>query len=521
MTSLSTVDMSSSASKKKKDLSQITAEFRIVESQLRNSQYKSIITDMEVSPTHSVEWFSYGRGFHPFGVYNVETGEMIHEGLGFSEMKIESNDSSAPAITLSCSPAKGIFWYKVLVPHIIGKIKLTLRMKNSKINCSSLSWEINVHEKRNKDKDKDKDISSNKKTAKRKSSIGASTKTETVVAKELESPSKVRILEDKPPKSVEVKDSVTVASITETEPENEPPQAVEQIIPPNTEPLEAAIEESRVSKRFAALQQEKTHTSITVSSNVPTVPAPVTVGRRELQVIPLRDEANPTLPYPNANALTPADRLERPTGTGGDANANANTLLGHVLLTGPKITLELPPAIVNALRDDHSNITALTQAIREEIGTDDIKAFFVSSQIKYLNANEVHPTVNEVLLRLQDKCIHIQESNKIIQAFRNTFEYYFYDRLLHVIERRLLSQAIRNRRNTKFGDSFGVIFLLRLIVLIVMGADKQQQVKIADKNNNELEEEEEEEEGASLHEKCQDILTILVKDLNEHAHVLF
>lgn len=160
--------------------------------------------------------------------------------------------------------------------------------------------------------------------------------------------------------------------------------------------------------------------------------------------------------------LNTRSRLER------SVKPNNNSLTKHstsniTRVKGPMLEIVLPVSLTVALLDDRARIDS------------DIIGSKKHDNISGSKSQAMVPiTVSELLTKVQQRAKHqIGECETLILRLRQLFECLFESSILYSSERIAMKQqlATLKAQNITYADSFCGIYLLRLIVLVVTGAD--------------------------------------------------
>lgn len=129
-------------------------------------------------------------------------------------------------------------------------------------------------------------------------------------------------------------------------------------------------------------------------------------------------------------------------------------------LNGAVMQVNLPPSLVTASLDDKS--------------CEETSVGIIHNTIESLQSS---PTVNELFARVQVRCRTIIEAQSVINLFKQSFEYLFEDNVLYANEKRRFKKALSLccTKSVCYGDVFGAKYLLRFIILVVLGSDAEQQ----------------------------------------------
>lgn len=136
-----------------------------------------------------------------------------------------------------------------------------------------------------------------------------------------------------------------------------------------------------------------------------------------------------------------------------------------VRVRGPMLIIALPSSLTVALLDDRARVDSEALAVTK------LESTF---KIPDKSLSMLHISVTELLNRIQVRAKHsINEADILIVRLRQLFECLFESTILYSSERTAMKQQLVSLRAQKrnYADSFGGIYLLRLLVLIVTGAD--------------------------------------------------
>jgi hypothetical protein len=167
--------------------------------------------------------------------------------------------------------------------------------------------------------------------------------------------------------------------------------------------------------------------------------------------------------------LSHKSRIERMTGNSSvlsSGQTSAKTSAPQIMkVKGPILEIALPVSLTIALLDDRARVDS------DAMGCSKIEKDLSSIQDPQLSTSL---SVTDLLNKVQQRAKHvIADCELIILRIRQLFECLFETSILYSTERTAmkvqLSQMRADRLN--YADNFGGIYLLRLLVLIVTGAD--------------------------------------------------
>ena len=161
--------------------------------------------------------------------------------------------------------------------------------------------------------------------------------------------------------------------------------------------------------------------------------------------------------------LSYKSRIERSASSSAEHETSAKISLQQIVkVKGPILEISLPISLTVALLDDRANVDSRKLEV--------IPASGAASEADSMMSPTVTDLLNKVHLRAKHS---IAECDVLILRIRQLFECLFETSILYSSERAAMKQQLSQFRADRlnFADHFGGIYLLRLLVLIVTGAD--------------------------------------------------
>jgi hypothetical protein len=490
---------------------------------------------------------SYGldleKEYYPLGIFDNETKAMVIKTQYRLKMIVDfelpgskNNDSATYEVVLTQS--KGIYWFGLIQPHARGIIRVQAIVEDHKhveplvaairvtggpepvaeviaqvtetaddhpieVHVASTAAPASTAKPKNTSKPKaesqvdDNAVSTSSKAKDKKSSsarLSMESATEVAADENLGKDSKKR------------KRSSSIAPVVDA-------QAVERSKSPESK--KPSAKNSRTSAATDLAVDD-------IGDDIGEADVPVKQARQSKKrriANPLVDEKYRTLPFPPLNFLPACARIQRP-------------ITDLITVQGPQLMVTFPPAVSLAFKDDRLRVRILQMQYPEVMQASSDHP--TTTQLQYVTNNEAFPTVNELLYRLENKVSHIADASSIIQSMRNAFEYYFTNNLLYHFEYLVMEDKILDleSRKVKYGDSFGAPFLLRLIVLMIVGVDTLDVLPTSSSSSSSSSPRGSssssqrrsavlEKQNKAMHARLQEILDTLVADLEDNAHLLF
>jgi len=203
-------------------------------------------------------------------------------------------------------------------------------------------------------------------------------------------------------------------------------------------------------------------------------------------------------------------------------------------LSGPVLALTFPPSLVLALLDDSarekSNVANATAC-------PNLNSFRVAQQ----------PTVSDLFTKHLHRCKTngLLEADSMVKLLREGFEHCFETAILYNDERNRLSPILKKLQREKipFADLFGATYMLRYLIAIVTLTDAEQielpplpsRGKAASSSGDDGDDADSSARTSALQRRSavtnrqvksqfyhlEQVLGIIIKDLDEHAHYYF
>jgi hypothetical protein len=146
-----------------------------------------------------------------------------------------------------------------------------------------------------------------------------------------------------------------------------------------------------------------------------------------------------------------------------NSNASKHSSSNITRVKGPMLEIILPVSLAVALLDDRAHIDSEIMGSKKE-----------DTSMGSKSQAMVPISVSELLTKVQQRAKHnIGECEILILRLRQLFECLFESSILYSSERSAMKQHLASLKaqNITYADSFGGIYLLRLLVLVVTGAD--------------------------------------------------
>lgn len=453
------------------------------------------------------------KEYYPLGIFSSETKDIVIKtqyrlkmmvDLDVNGSKAKDDESMSTAYEVTLTQSKGIYWFGLIQPHVSGILHVQAIVENDHnvipLNVSIVvtSGADNEDDTVDKYKPEDEVVFSPSKS-KRHSRV----KDDSAIPNEVSS-SKLKGGEISRRKSESTSSKVTEVNVSI---ESKKRKRSLSTAPEIETVTKKAARESRASR-----EDLRTTISVDEESSEEEIPFKSRQNKKRRVALPLVDEKYRTLPFPPLNFLPASARIQRP-------------ISDLITIKGPQLTVTFPPSVSLAFRDDRLRVHTLQMQYPEVTNASLDQQ--TATQLQYITNNEAFPSVNELLYRLENKVVHVADSSSIIQSMREAFEYYFASNLLYNFEYLVMEDKLLDleSRKVKYGDSFGAPFLLRLIVLIVVGVDTLEVPTSSSgsprsssglRRNAVLE-----KQTKATYSRLQDILDILLADLEEYAHLLF
>jgi hypothetical protein len=247
---------------------------------------------------------------------------------------------------------------------------------------------------------------------------------------------------------------------------------------------------------------------------------------------------------PKHITLNSKTRIEQPVGSVGGRGVS-------VVIKGPLFEVRLPLVLVRAVLDDKATNAGRVLEYNNELSTlqeADGAPSGGKAKGAFLPCNLCHPTAGELFQSLQERALdkigsvggHVESC---VDTLRQLFEYFLEDHLLYPAERLAFRNRINLMRSQRlpFADEFGVYHFLRLLVLVISGAEivgvagegsssskqggGQQQDSAVNAITNYFTVASNlkgsAKQSKNVHSKMQDVLDLAIVLLDEQAHVLF
>lgn len=164
--------------------------------------------------------------------------------------------------------------------------------------------------------------------------------------------------------------------------------------------------------------------------------------------------------------LSHKSRIERSASSSAGSESLVKTSLQQIVkVKGPILEISLPVSLTVALLDDRANV----DSGKLEMSPIDRISGAVNEAESMMST-----TVTDLLNKVQLRAKHsIAECDVLILRIRQLFECLFETSILYSSERAAMKQELSRIRAERlnFADHFGGIYLLRLLILIVTGAD--------------------------------------------------
>jgi MRG len=161
--------------------------------------------------------------------------------------------------------------------------------------------------------------------------------------------------------------------------------------------------------------------------------------------------------------LSYKSRIERSATSSAATETSSKTNLQQIVkVKGPILEISLPISLTVALLDDRANVDSGKLEVLPASGS--------VSEADSMMSSTVTELLNKVHLRAKHS---IAECDVLILRIRQLFECLFETSILYSSERAAMKQQLNQIRADRmnFADHFGGIYLLRLLILIVTGAD--------------------------------------------------
>lgn len=455
-------------------------------------------TSLTVTPapvTDSPGWISFSAKaeYIPIGLINESTNKVITDPSITVEIKIVGKDMPVKAKPYSAvaSHMKGVYWFKTFKGHVPGNITLTFT--SSEPSIEPLSYDITVVGKQAKVM-----TPKDEKTAKKK---------------EKESVKKRQKKEEKG----EGKGADPL--VEESDPQSQLAESEENISTSSVSSVEAVKKPPSKSKPKPKEEEIK-----------PKVLKPATLPPN----FDAKSFFNSFKDPPTYETLDQKTRFERPVGLKPSTEGTAGKD-DSLLLQGTYLEVRLPCSLVRALLDDREvNASQLVEYKKQLV---ELKANQGSSSssaggskrsksksgkdsvggVVELPVILKKPSTHELLQKLESRCNEkftkkwsIEDTTREVERLRLMFEFFFVDQVLYSAEKEVMLSELQALQDKKicFSEEFGAFFLLRFIVLLVVGMKPTLL-----------------EENKDIDKKSFEGLTKVVKELilmlDEQAHVLF
>lgn len=358
-------------------------------------------------------WFDFGKQWHPLGLFDDKDKLIISKNTVQMEISCQPSakeEFKPEPYIISAVAAKGVYWFSVSASYVSGSFtyKFTSPGANSLIHVTPID---------------DGDAVATSKTR--------------VVSEALTTTKPAHVSTKANPK----KDSTPIST-----------RVIER--------LKDDKSEENQSKKVKITEPEEA--PLDLDSKIRVVKAAGS-GRR-LGI------GGSSSPVPGGGPrLSQKSRIERPLSSqmfSNQSDAPSRTPQSAAAkVKGPILEITIPAALVIALLDDRARVDS------EVLGP--IKACKTSDVLEE-SATKLSLTVSELLNKVQQRAKHsIADCDVVILRVRQLFECLFESCILYVPERLSHKQKIQQLKAEKqnFADYFGGIYLLRLLVLIVTGAD--------------------------------------------------
>lgn len=371
-------------------------------------------------------WFNFGKQWHPVGLFDVDGKLVISKNsltMEISNIPPQKENIKQTPYSVSAMATKGVYWFAVISVFVGGII--TYKFTSS--DADSLFHRTEIIGSEISDSSRSKAEASNAALPKKTSSTPSSTKEK------------------------QKKASSEIAKETDTKSCN--------------------LDKSKKSRSAIASKQEDSKAKRILTS-MDLASACGVSGSNRLNGIGRQGS-----PVPGGGLkLSYKSRIERSAQL---ITPKVNEDMDHkfsaqslVRVRGPILEIALPPSLTVALLDDRaridSGITGVYNLPYSSVSTETDSSSSSSSQTM------APSTVADLLNKIQLRAKHsIAECDVLILRLRQLFECLFESSILYSIERKEMKQEIEaiKAQKSSFADSYGGIYLLRLIVLIVAGAD--------------------------------------------------
>ena len=393
---------------------------RIVDAEIAKNKklYVTLPVTLPRLPPPSQEpqlWFDFGKQWHPIGIFGADGKLIISKNslqMEISNTPIDKGDFKPTRHAVTATATKGIYWFSMVSAHVGGYMSY----KFTSSGADSL-----VH--------------------------------------------RAEIIEDKVSESARLRaESIdaTVPKIQSTPGSGRGRQTAESAADTTkeTESHDTNTEKGKRSRSASIVKPEEVKAKRSAASSSDSSSSSSSMMERPSSEL-----------SGNGPRLSHKHRVERSTGNyfPDDTTAIKDGKLtppSLVRVRGPILEIALSPSLTIALLDDRARVDS---GIIGPINTENSKG-----SNKSQSQSMIAVTVTELLNKIQLRAKHnIAECDVLLLRIRQLFECLFESSILYSSERssmKLQLDAIKSQKSN-FADSFGGIYLLRLLVLIVTGAD--------------------------------------------------